>query len=74
MSDVSTEVPFIPSSIELLMAEDLWGEHPIYSRDDWQSEVLQENTQLGYWDWVGHQLEMNGDHEHGDTGNDALGG
>jgi hypothetical protein len=41
-----------------LEAEDLakeyghWGEHPHYPVADWQAEVLNDETRLGYWYWV----------------------
>lgn len=34
---------------------DQWGEHPIYTRADYEDD--RENTQLGYWDWAYHRLE-----------------
>ena len=40
----------------------LWGEHPVYPITDWRNEVSNDDTRLGYWDWVAHQLE-------GDTSN-----
>lgn len=36
----------------------LWGEHPDYPRKDWAYEVGNNDTNLGYWDWVSHRLEM----------------
>lgn len=36
---------------------DVWGAHPSYSREDWQLDVGNGDTTLGYWDWVLHQLE-----------------
>lgn len=38
---------------------DPWGEDPTHPRGDWKSEVEDGNTNLGYWDWVDHQKEMN---------------
>lgn len=31
---------------------DFWGQDPDYPLEDWQSEVADDNTRLGYWDWV----------------------
>ena len=31
-----------------------------YTREAWESEVSDQNTNLGYWDWVGHQAESDG--------------
>ncbi len=33
------------------------GEHPDYPREEWRWEVGEENTLLGYWEWVVHMLE-----------------
>lgn len=43
-----------------LFAEDPWQQHPIFSREDWISNVRDRDTQLGYWSWVSHQLELYG--------------
>lgn len=34
-----------------------WGEHPVYSYEDWRYEVMERNTRIGYWEWVLHQIE-----------------
>lgn len=31
---------------------DIWGEHETYPRADWKYEVQNDDTNLGYWDWV----------------------
>lgn len=44
---------------------DVWGEHPHYDRSSWRHEVSNEDTNLGYWEWVVHQIEANdGPDEH----------
>lgn len=30
----------------------VWGKHPNYIVADWQYEVTNNYTRLGYWDWV----------------------
>ena len=35
-----------------------WGTHPRFTRRQWHNEVLNENTQRGYWDWVVAQIEQ----------------
>ena len=30
----------------------VWGEHPHHPVEDWQYEVANNDTRLGYWDWV----------------------
>lgn len=36
---------------------DLHGEDSKYPKSDWQYEVSNGDTRLGYWDWVSHQKE-----------------
>jgi hypothetical protein len=38
-----------------------WGEHPDWSMEDWQFEVSEGGTRLGYWDWVVSQIEQKSD-------------
>lgn len=37
-----------------------WNEHPEFSRTDWQKEVVDGSTNLGYWDYVLSCLEQKG--------------
>lgn len=34
-----------------------WGEHPDHPVDDWQHEVLGDETRLGYWEWVENRID-----------------
>ena len=34
-----------------------WGEHPMFSTDEWRGEVALGNTRTGYWDWVVMQID-----------------
>jgi hypothetical protein len=34
-----------------------WSEDPEWSRDDWKYDVINGDTNLGYWDWVEHNKE-----------------
>lgn len=43
--------------IMAIYAKDIWGEHPDFSRTEWGVEAGERNTQLGYWDWVQHQID-----------------
>ncbi|WP_448205338.1 hypothetical protein [Azospirillum sp. sgz302134] len=36
----------------------VWGEHPDYPRSDWRCEVANDDTNLGYWPWVAHEIEV----------------
>ena len=29
-----------------------WGEHPDHDVDSWKYEIANNDTRLGYWDWV----------------------
>lgn len=40
-----------------LTEQDLWSEHSIFQRIDWQEEVGSGNTQLGYWNWVSNKIK-----------------
>lgn len=35
------------------------GKHPDWERTEWQLEVGELETQLGYWEWVVHRLQEN---------------
>jgi hypothetical protein len=43
--------------IEDLKRQNLWNDVPEYPRSDWRYQVGNGDTNLGYWDWVEHQLE-----------------
>jgi hypothetical protein len=36
----------------IIPERNLWGEDPRHPRADWKYEVTNNNTNLGYWDWV----------------------
>ena len=35
-----------------------WRNHPNYSHQDWMAEVANNDTRLGYWQWVASQVEQ----------------
>lgn len=39
--------------------EDPWAAAEDYPVEQWQHEVAEDNTRLGYWEWVQHQRRMN---------------
>lgn len=43
--------------------ESHWDECSGYPVKDWQHEVAEDSTRLGYREWVNHQIEMNQDDE-----------
>lgn len=38
--------------------DNLWEEHPLYTLAWWRYEVANEDTLLGYRDWVNHQCAV----------------
>lgn len=34
-----------------------WGSHPKFPVEDWQAQVANNDTRLGYWDWVFDSME-----------------
>lgn len=34
----------------------IWGEEGLFPLDDWRIAVANDDTRLGYWDWVLHQM------------------
>ncbi len=39
------------------MERDVWGSDPLYPVGDWQYEVANDETRLGYWEWVENQRD-----------------
>lgn len=57
--DVATITPIVaPPADELWLPDDLWAAHDEYPVCDWQHEVNNDDTRLGYIDWVNHQLHL----------------
>ena len=38
--------------------ENIWSEDPDYPVADWKYEVANDDTRLGYWEWVENQKEI----------------
>lgn len=38
--------------------EGIWGEHPDHEVSDWEYEVANGDTRLGYWEWVWARIDM----------------
>lgn len=52
-----------PTAMQSAIAdlEQRWSyEHPRHTRSWWRDEVRDDNTRLGYWEWVVHQIEADG--------------
>ena len=41
--------------------DEIWSEDPQYPVSEWQLEVANDITRLGYWNWVEHRKEANQD-------------
>jgi len=52
MADLSTLIDKIHAETVKTEARDPWGEDTGHPRADWQHDVSDDNTSLGYWDWV----------------------
>jgi hypothetical protein len=44
--------------IKQLKQDNLWNDVPEYPREDWKREVANDDTNLGYWEWVNNQFEI----------------
>ena len=42
------------------MADSIWDDDPDHPVADWQYEVANNDTRLGYWQWVEAQREWEG--------------
>lgn len=53
----------MPDNVEeLLTTFDYWVDsHPDFPYEEWQDQVQNNNTRLGYWDWVVNEMENEGD-------------
>ncbi len=38
-----------------------WGSHPRHPVEDWQAEVADDETRLGYWDWLEQRIAIDQD-------------
>ena len=36
----------------------IWGVHPDFPVSDWRYEVANDDTRLGYWEWVQAAIEL----------------
>ena len=52
MDGLSELIDKIHKEIIKTEASDPWGEDPKHPRKDWRHDVADDNTSLGYWDWV----------------------
>ena len=68
LSDQFTELAHFIVKEEEKAARDPWGEDPEYPRDDWRHAAGDNDTSLGYWDWVDHEREIAEDEENEDAG------
>lgn len=48
---------------ELIEEFGYWGEHPRHSVAEWQTEVENNDTRRGYWEWCATIVECEGINE-----------
>lgn len=34
-----------------------WGQHPVFTMEEWREDVANGDTRRGYWDWVQCNIE-----------------
>lgn len=42
---------------DLIAMYGFWGECPIHPLSDWRHEVADDDTRLGYWQWVSSKMK-----------------
>lgn len=52
-----------PSPADILAEANggMWGEHPKFLVADWQHEVENDYTRVGYWEWVANKVDQDED-------------
>jgi len=46
----------IVTASDLIQDYGYWEDHPDYPRTDWFYEATNNNTRLGYWEWVAEKI------------------
>jgi hypothetical protein len=46
-----------PKTEELRNKYGHWGYHPDFPVKDWRHEVADNDTRLGYWEWIAARME-----------------
>lgn len=46
------------SADELIKKYGVWGEHPDFPVQDWRYQVINNETRIGYLEWVAAELEF----------------
>lgn len=55
--DGIADADLTPEQLDCKYNPDGDGEHPTHTRAAWRLEVQNQNTSVGYWDWLAHVLE-----------------
>lgn len=48
------------------LVDDVWGEADDFPKRDWQTECENDETHVGYWEWVESMRDMAGSEEEGE--------
>ncbi len=52
--------PLLYDALQFRVNHGNWADYPDHPREAWRDEVAADNTTLGYWEWVCHQIEEAG--------------
>ena len=47
---------------KMCIRDSMWGEHEGWPVEDWQRAVSEDETRLGYWEWVEANVDLYGDY------------
>jgi hypothetical protein len=51
----------VVADLKILRSQNIWNEHKDFPLEDWQYEVANGDTRLGYWEWAIAQAENHQD-------------
>ena len=55
-----TDNPLLDNVMQFRATHGNWADWPEFPRLMWRDEVAADDTTLGYWEWVCHQIEEAG--------------
>lgn len=57
IEEIVASLPKIGEPINTVDGYEYWDSHPDFPVSDWRHEVADNNTRMGYWDWVRSEME-----------------
>lgn len=61
LAEHGVEVKPVTNVLKLIEELGLWGSCEDFPRHDWKFEVFNDDTNLGYWDWVAEKFSAKWD-------------